>query len=102
VSPHGKYIYGIIGEPQPRSFGFLGLGDSAVYTINHQGIAAVVSDTELQEIDPTRNNVHAHTVIQDELLQEYTFLPMGFGMVAASQDEVRRLLGKNMKVLPEN
>jgi len=95
MSPQGKYIYGIIEEVQPRIFNFLGLGDAPVYTINHQSIAAVVSDSELQEIDPTRKNVHAHTIVQDELLKDYTVLPIGFGMIATSKDKVRTLLEKN-------
>jgi len=95
MAPQGKYIYGIIEEPQPRTFNFAGLDDAPVYTINHQRLAAAVSDTYLQEIDPTRKNVHAHTVVQDELLKSYTLLPMGFGMIAASQDAVRTLLEKN-------
>ena len=95
MSPQGEYIYGIVEEPQPRRFSFPGVGDADVYTINHQRIAAVVSDTEFSEIDPTRKNVQAHTVVQDELLKEYNLLPMGFGMVAASEDEVRGLLEKN-------
>jgi hypothetical protein len=95
MAPGSRYIYGIVAEPRLRRFGFPGVGDAEVYTINHDGIAAIVSDTQLQEIDPTRKNVHTHTVVQDELLKEYTLLPMGFGMIAASEDEVRRLLEKN-------
>jgi hypothetical protein len=94
VSPQGEYIYGIIEEPQLRRFCLLGVGGAEVYTINHQQIAAVVSDTGSAEIDPTRKNVHAHTVVQDELLKEYTLLPMGFGMIAP-EDEVRLLLENN-------
>lgn len=94
-----KYIYGIIEEPEVRRFSFPGVGDAEVYTINHDGIAAIVSDTQLQEIDPIRKNVHTHTVVQDELLKEYTLLPMGFSMIAASEGEVRRLLEKNYEGL---
>jgi hypothetical protein len=99
MSQQGKYIYGIIAEPQIRRFGFPGVGDAEVYTINHDGIAAIVSDAQLQEIDPTRKNVHTHTVVQDELLKEYSLLPMGFGMIAASEDGVRRLLKRNSEGL---
>jgi len=99
MAPGSRYIYGIVAEPQLRRFGFPGVGDAEVYTINHDGIAAIVSNTELQEIDPTRKSVHTHTVVQDELLKEYTLLPMGFGMIAASEDEVRRLLEKNYEGL---
>jgi len=99
MSPQREYIYGIVEEPQLRRFSFPGVGEAQVYTINHQRIAAIVSDIEFSEIDPTRKNVHAHTVVQDELLKEYTLLPMSFGMVAASEDEVRGLLEKNYQGL---
>ena len=94
-----KYIYGIIEEPQSRKFGFHGLEDAEVYTINYQNLAAIVSDSGLLEIDPTRKNVLAHTIVQDELLKKYTLLPMGFGMVATSKDGVLRLLDKNYEAL---
>lgn len=94
-----KYIYGIIEEPEPRRFSFLGLGDAEVYTINHRELAAMVSDTGIEEIDPTRKNVRAHTVVQDELLKGYTLLPMGFGMIANSKDDVLKLLEKNYQGL---
>lgn len=90
-----KYIYGIIREAEPKGFAFSGIGDAEVYTIKHQELAAVVSDTEVEEIDPTRKNVRAHTVVQDELLKNYTLLPMGFGMIAASKEDVFRMLEKN-------
>jgi len=91
----GKYIYGIIEEPQPRRFSFSGIEGAEVYTNNYQGLAAVVSDIEVNEIDPTRKNVLAHTVVQDKLLKDYTILPMGFGMIAGSNDDVLKLLEKN-------
>ena len=77
----------------------MGVFEADVYTINHQRIAAIVSDTEFSEIDPTRKNVQAHTIVQDELLKEYTLLPMGFGMITTSEDEVRGLLEKNYEGL---
>jgi len=99
MAPSSRYIYGIVAEPQLRRFGFPGIGDAEVYTINHDGIAAIVSDIQLRGIDPTRKNVHTHTVVQDELLKEYTLLPMSFGMITASEDEVRRLLEQNYEGL---
>lgn len=99
MSLERKYIYGIIEEAKPRRFSFLGVGDAEVYTINHRELAAVVSDTALEEIDPTRKDVRAHTVVQDELLKNYTLLPMGFGMIAGSQDDVLKLLEKNYQGL---
>ena len=99
MSLERKYIYGIIQEPEPRRFSFLGVGDAEVYIINHRELAAVVSDTALEEIDPTRKNVRAHTVVQDELLKNCILLPMGFGMIAGSKDDVLKLLEKNYQGL---
>jgi hypothetical protein len=95
MSLERKYIYGIIQEPGAIKFGFSGVGDAEVYTINHRELAAVVSDTALEEIDPTRKDVRAHTVVQDELLKNCILLPMGFGMIADSKDDVLKLLEKN-------
>jgi hypothetical protein len=91
----GEYVYGIVGEPQHRKFSFPGIGNADVYTINHEQIAAVVSDTEFPEIDPTRKNVQAHTIVQETLLKEYNLLPMGFGMIATDEIEIRSLLEDN-------
>lgn len=80
---------------QFRRFSVSRVGETDVYTINQERIAAVVSDTEFTEIDPTRKNVQSHTVVQEELLKEHNLLPMGFGMVATDEGEVRRLLENN-------
>jgi hypothetical protein len=90
-----KYIYGIIEEPQSGCFESRGLEDARVYTIKYQNIAAVVSDIELSEIDPTRKNVLAHTMVQDGILKKHTLIPMGFGMVATNESSVLSLLEKN-------
>ena len=54
MTQQGKYIYGIIEETQARKFDFPGTEDAEVYTINYQNLAAIVSDIELKELDPTR------------------------------------------------
>ena len=99
MSKQCQYIYGIVQEPQPRKFSCSGVGEAKVYTINYVDLAAVVSDIELDEIDPTRKNVLAHTIVQDELLKHYTVIPTGFGMIATSQDHVLKLLEKNQQSL---
>lgn len=90
-----KYLYGIIDEPQSKTFAFPGLAGASVYTINTHGLAAAVSDIELSEIDPTRKNVMAHTLVQDGLLKSYSLIPMGFGIVAVSESDVLSLIEKN-------
>lgn len=95
----GIYIYGIIREPGTKTFSTPGIDGAAVFTINWQDLGAVVSNTQLGEVAPTRRNVRAHTAVQDELLQGYTLLPMSFGMIADGGAKVLRLLEKNRPAL---
>ena len=90
-----KYVYGIIEEQEIKNFDFYGIEGAPVYTINCRQLAGVVSDVEIPEIDPTRRNVLAHTLAQDNILKRYTLVPMGFGMVADNETAVFNLLEKN-------
>jgi hypothetical protein len=90
-----NYLYGIIEEPNNKIFNFKGLFEAPVYTINYQNLAAVVSDIQLSEIDPTRKNVMTHTVVQEVVLKDYTLIPMGFGIVANGPASVRSLIALN-------
>jgi hypothetical protein len=99
VNTAGKYLYGIIEEPQQKTFDFRGLDGAPVYTVNFQNLAVAISDIEQTEIDPTRKNVMAHTMVQDGLLKKYTPIPMGFGIVAANESSVRSLIENNYQSL---
>ena len=90
-----KYVYGIIEEQEIKNFDFFGIEGAPIYTINCRQLAGVVIDVEIPEIDPTRRNVLAHTLAQDNILKRYTLVPMGFGMVAANETAVFNLLEKN-------
>jgi hypothetical protein len=94
-----KYVYGIIEEQEIKNFDFFGIEGAPIYTINCRQLAAVVSDVDITEIDPTRRNVLAHTIAQDSILKRYTLVPMGFGMVAANETAVFNLLEKNQAEL---
>ncbi|MDT5295306.1 MAG: hypothetical protein QOJ76_2186, partial [Acidobacteriota bacterium] len=67
LTPEGKYVYCIIESKEPRSFGPIGIGarGDEVYTIHHDGMAAVVSNTPIQVYDPTRENVFAHEQVNE-------------------------------------
>ena len=66
----GRYIYCVIEAREPHDFGPIGIGTgSRVYTVHHQNLAAVVSDTPIRIYDPTRENVLAR--IADELETAY-------------------------------
>jgi hypothetical protein len=94
TSPEGKYVYCIIESPEQRSFGPMGIGGRGdeVYTVHHQGLAAVVSNTPLVVYDPTRENVFAHEQVNETVMREFTVLPMAFGALFRTEDDIIELM----------
>lgn len=94
---NGKYLYAIIACPEARAFKARGVGErgDAVYTINHKRLAAVVSDSPIIEYDSTRRNMMAHTLVLEEVMEEFALLPVRFGTIAPVGDSVvERLLAR--------
>lgn len=92
--PEGKYVYCIIETAEPRSFGQMGIGGRGdeVYTIQHRGLAAVVSNTPLVVYDPTRENVFTHEQVNEAVMREFTVLPMAFGALFRTDDDIIELI----------
>ena len=89
----GKYVYCIIRSEKDRDFGEIGIGGSRrVYTVRHRDLGAVVSDTPIVIYDPTRENVLAHEFVNETVMREFTVIPMSFGTVFRSEDDVSELL----------
>jgi hypothetical protein len=90
----GKYVYCIIESSETLRFGPLGIGvDPAdVHTINYRDIAAVVSDTPIEVHDPTRENVLAHERVNETVMRKHTVIPMSFGTVFKTRDDIVELL----------
>jgi hypothetical protein len=90
----GKYVYCIIQAARPLQFGAIGIGakPSDVQTVNYQGIAAVVSDTPVESFDATRENVLAHERVNEAVMRQHTVIPMSFGTVFKTRDDIVELL----------
>src|SRR3982751_6970244 len=90
----GKYVYCIIDSKEARSFGPLGIGGrgDTVYTVHYEDLAAVVSNTPLIVYDPTRENVFAHEQVNETVMREYTVLPMAFGALFRTEDDIIELM----------
>jgi gas vesicle protein GvpL/GvpF len=93
-SNEGKYVYCIIKSEQPLVFGPLGIGvdPAEVHTVHYQDIAAVVSNTPMVVQDPTRDNVLAHQRVNETVMQQHTVIPMSFGTVFKTDDDIMELL----------
>jgi hypothetical protein len=92
-SAPGKYVYCIIKSGEQRDFGGHGIGTaSRVYTVHYEDLAAVVSDTPLKVYDPTRENVLAHEYVNEMVMHEFTLIPMSFGTLFRTEDDILELL----------
>jgi Gas vesicle synthesis protein GvpL/GvpF len=91
-SNEGKYVYCIIKTQKPLTFGPLGIGAARSHTVNFRDIAAVVSTTPMVVQDPTRDNVLAHQRVNETVMQQHTVIPMSFGTVFKTDDDIIELL----------
>lgn len=93
-SSEGKYVYCIIKSDKPLYFGPLGLGSqpSEVHTVIYRDLAAVVSGTPMVVQDPTRENVLSHQRVNETVMREHTVIPMSFGTVFKTSDDIVELL----------
>jgi hypothetical protein len=90
----GKYVYCVIKSDRPLSFGLLGIGPdpSEVHTVHYRDIAAIVSNTPMVVLDPTRDNVLSHQRVNETVMQEHTVIPMSYGTVFKTDDDIMELL----------
>jgi len=90
----GRYVYGIIAASEPTNFGRTGLGGSGeqVYTVHFNDIAAVVSKTSVFIFDPTRENALAHEHVIETVMRSRTIIPMSFGTVFRTDEDIREVL----------
>ena len=89
----GKYVYCIVRSDRQRDFGAIGIGGGQhVFTVAFDDLAAVVSDTPIAMYDPTRENVLAHEFVNETVMREFTVIPMSFGTVFRSEEDVTELL----------
>lgn len=91
-----QYLYCVVHCDEPRTFEALGMGErgDVVHTINFGDLAAIASDSPESGYDNTRRNMMAHMRVLDEVMAEYTVLPIRFDCVAPSPEVVREQLLK--------
>ncbi|MDP2934435.1 MAG: GvpL/GvpF family gas vesicle protein [bacterium] len=101
----GKYLYCLISAPtgvashrtkggETKEFEIKGIEGKTVYTIPEGRLSAVVSDSEIKEYLATRENIITHQKVLEEILKEYDLLPVSFGTVVASSEELKQKILK--------
>jgi hypothetical protein len=99
MQQEGKYIYCIINTSQDRHFGPIGIGGRGdeVSTVGIDELAMVVSNHPLTKLVVNRENMLSHERVIEEVMTEYTVLPVRFCTIASSTDEIRNLLFKRYR-----
>ncbi len=94
AEPGGRYVYGVIEAKEPLTFGRMGIGGAGelVYTVQYRDLAAVISKTSIFIFDPTRDNALAHEHVIEEVMKRHTIIPMSFGTVFRTEDDIREVL----------
>ena len=114
----GKYIYSVIAVDEELTFdavpigynceepsGYLPAGkqakQSSVYTVHHNGLAAVISDSPVKEYPLTRKNMLAHQRVNEFVMKNHVVLPVKFCTIADDPDIIikRLLVAKREELL---
>jgi hypothetical protein len=93
----GKYIYCIIASDYDVNLGPIGVGGRGdlVSTIGFDGLCMVVSDHPLSRFVVNPENMMAHQKVIEAVMKEFgSVLPIRFGTIAATPDEIRNLLNR--------
>ena len=79
-----RYIYCLVDCDAPASLGPMGIeGNSEVFAVAHDGIAAVVSATSVEKLEISRGNALAHQRVMEAVMQRgRTVLPVKFNTIA--------------------
>ena len=108
------YLYCVIKEKNQKKFNVLGQEGKEVYTINEGGLAICVSDTSKEDYGFIRENLICHQRAIEGVMnpvrnqrssngvkEEYDVLPVRFGTVAKSEEDVREkvLKAKRKEIL---
>jgi Gas vesicle synthesis protein GvpL/GvpF len=90
----GKYVYCVVESSAPLRFGPLGIGTepAEVHSVHYKELAAIVSDTPVEVFDATRENVLAHERVNEAVMREHTVIPMSFGTVFKTREDIVELL----------
>ena len=86
------YLYAVVGAEAVTELGDCGLDGARVDTVVEGRLAAVISAAPGTALRPERRFLAAHQEVVTRLMADTTPLPVTFGVVAGSVEEIRNLL----------
>jgi hypothetical protein len=90
----GIYAFCIILGEWDNSFGTIQFDDEEtnIFAIPYENTAMVCAKVPLKIYTPRKNNLLAHQTLVSSIFNKYQVIPMSFGNVFKSEDDVRLLL----------
>jgi len=105
----GRYIYGVIGTDEEKSFGTIGIGEKGdeVYTIPYQNIAAVISNSPIIDYKSLTKDIvvrylYVHQLVVEKVMKEFTVIPVKFGTIFSSVEETENVLEKGYTIFKDS
>lgn len=85
----GKYIYGIIRHSGEIDFGPIGIGKRGdrVFGIRYKDVCAIVSNSPVIQYEARRANLTAHEIVLEEVMKQFSVLPVRFSTIADTDDD---------------
>ena len=88
----GRYIYCITRTSGAGDLVAIGIDDLPVSLVTSNGLAAVVSPSEVKRYRLSRQYTLAHERVIEKVMERSTVLPVKFGTVAESENQIHRKL----------
>ncbi|MGO4886200.1 GvpL/GvpF family gas vesicle protein [Anaerobacillus sp. MEB173] len=92
----GIYTFCSIQTQVPLTFGTVQFEnkETNIYTIHYKDIAMVVAQVPLKIYTPKKENLLAHQTVTSSVMKEHSVIPINFGNVFKTDEDVKVLLKK--------
>jgi len=98
----GKYIYCIIASDYDLNLGPIGIGGNSVSSVGFDGLCMVVSNHPISGSEVNPENLLTHQKVIESVMKEFdSVLPIRFGTIASTPDEIRNLLERRSREFKE-
>ncbi len=87
VTEAPAYVYGVTWADGAPAAG-QGIGDAAVQAVEHGELAALVSQLPSTDVRARRRDLLRHSEVLQQAFEQRTIVPLGFGTVFASGEDV--------------
>ena len=96
-----RYLYCIIETKKQEHFGKIGITGSDVFTINYRDLGMVVSNLPGNDSIEVLSEGITHQKAVEEVMKKFTLIPMSFGQIPKSEEEVKGFLTEHYDELKE-